>query len=113
MVAKLIRYKNKVTFDYFTVYSDWELTEEEWYEGDDIPTEKAYSLSSQICPWCVKKYGLYKEMNTTPEEVDEEINFYKSENPESLDFICGVFGCNNGAASQDFDVDWKDCEIVG
>ena len=114
MVAKLIRYKNKVTFDYFTVYGDLESTEGEWYEGDDIPTKKAYSLSSQVCPWCIKKYGLYEEMNTTPEKIKKEIEFYKDEDPEELGYsICGVNGCNNGVASQDFNVDWKDCEIIG
>lgn len=114
MKAELIRYKNKnIVFDYFTVYGDWENLGEEWYEGDDIDTDKAVSMWSQICPWCVKKYGLYKEMNTTPEKIDKVIDFYKNENLEDLDSTCGVSGCNNGAASQNFDVEWKDCEIVG
>lgn len=112
MKAKLIRYKN-VTLDYFTVYGDWKnVEEEEWYEGDNIDTQKADSLSSQICPWCIKKYGLYSETETTPEYIDDDIAFYDGEDKEELDWTCGVSGCSNGAAI-DFWVNWKDCEIVG
>ena len=112
MVAKLIRYKNKVTFDLFIVYGEYE-NDENWWEGEDIPIEKADSLNTYVCPWCVKKYGLYKEMDTTPEKIDEEIEFYRDCDPESLDFTCGVKGCYNGAADDTFNVGWENCEIVG
>ena len=53
-MANLIRYKNKVTFDYFSVWCG----ENEYYEYEDFEETKATCVSTQICPWCVKKYGL-------------------------------------------------------
>ena len=111
-MAKLIRYKGKVTFDYFVVWH----YEEKYYDYEVTDDIVADSVMTQACPWCVKKYGLYHnlENSRTPENIDEEIAYYESEpgfNPQDLDFTCDVAGCYNGAADYVW-LDWDDCELI-
>ena len=64
-----------------------------------------------ICPCCVKKYGLYKEAETTEEQNNSCIEDMIEE-PEHYDHpICGVKGCNNGN-SHDGWLDIKECQLV-
>ena len=119
MTLKKIRYKNKVTFDCFEIWLDKNGDNDFWsfesvfdhsmVDRKEVET-KANCVSTQICPWCIKKYNLYKEVERTPESIDEEIEFYKDEDPKELDFCCGVIGCSNGAADY-VDLLWEDFEI--
>lgn len=107
MILKKIQYKGKVDFDYFEIW----LGEHNVFDHASVDInnikDNATCVSTQICPWCVKKYGLYEEVERTKESIDEEIKFYKGENPEDLDFTCGVDGCINGAADY-VDIDWDE-----
>lgn len=111
MTLKKIKYKNKVTFDYFEI---WLGEDESVFDHSMVDREKitnnATCVSTQVCPWCIKKYNLYKEVERTPESIDEEIESYKDEDPRELDFSCGVEGCVNGAADY-VDLPWEDFEI--
>lgn len=111
MVLNKIRYKNKIDFDYFEIwFGDMHgVFDHELIEDVDSIDKRATCVSTQICPWCVKKYGLYSEVERTPESIDEEIDSYKEEgcNPEELDFVCGVDGCENGAADY-ADINWDE-----
>lgn len=114
MQINKIRYKNLIDFDYFEIWLRTEregdfvsIFDHENFELEGKLEDRASCVSTQICPWCVKKYGLYSEVERTPESIDEEIEFYKNEDPESLDFRCGVDGCNNGAADY-VDIHWED-----
>ena len=119
MTLKKIRYKNKVTFDYFEIWLDKNGDNDFWsfesvfdhsmVDRKEVET-KANCVSTQICPWCTKKYNLYEEVERTPESIDEEIESYKDEDPKDLDFCCGIEGCTNGAADY-VDLPWEDFEI--
>ena len=113
MEIKQIRYRNKVDFDYFEVWigTNPSIFDHEMFEIEGKFEDRATCVSTQICPWCIKKYGLYEETNRTPESVEEEIKFYTDADPEDLDYVCGVLGCENGAAEY-MDLDWKDCEVI-
>ena len=113
MQINKIRYKNLIDFDYFEIWLTTErdgdfvsIFDHENFEPDGKLENRASCVSTQICPWCVKKYGLYSEVERTPENIDEEIKDYVGENPEDMDFTCGVDGCNNGAADY-VDINWK------
>lgn len=111
MTLKKIRYKGKVTFDYFEIwFGEWESVFDHGTVDRNKVETKATCVSTQICPWCTKKYNLYKEIERTPESIEEEIEFYKDEDLTLLDFCCGVEGCNNGAADY-IDLLWEDFEI--
>lgn len=119
MTLKKIRYKNKVTFDYFEIWLDKNGDNDFWsfesvfdhsmVDRKEVETKANY-VSTPICPWCTKKYNMYKEVERTPESIDEEIESYKDEDPKDLDFCCGVEGCTNGAADY-VDLPWEDFEI--
>ena len=119
MTLKKIRYKGKVTFDYFEIWLKQNDPDDFWsfksvfdhnvVDRDEL-TAKATCVSTQICPWCTKKYNMYKEVERTPESIDEEIESYKDEDPKDLDFCCGIEGCTNGAADY-VDLPWEDFEI--
>lgn len=113
MILKKIRYKKKIDFDYFEIWlgEDISVFDHELFEFIEDFNSKATCVSTQICPWCVKKYGLYSEVERTPESIEEEIKFYTDENSEDLDTKCGIDGCMNGAADY-VDLDWEDFEIV-
>lgn len=119
MIINKIRYKNKIDFDYFEVLlgNDISIFDHETFDVDGRFEDKATCVLTQICPWCVKKYDLYKEVERTPEDVEEEIEYYTSDGadpedlPEDLDEKCGIDGCMNGAADY-VDLDWKDFEII-
>lgn len=112
MTINKIRYKGKVTFDYFEIWLDEDISvsENETFEFTGDFNAKALSVSTKICPWCIKKYGLYSEAERTPESVEEELSYYENDNPEDLDFTCGVDGCINGAADY-VDLNWEGFEI--
>ena len=119
MILKKIKYKSKVTFDYFEIWLKQNDPDDFWsfksvfdhnvVDRDEL-TAKATCVSTQICPWCTKKYNMYKEVERTPESIDEEIESYKDEDPKDLDFCCGIEGCVNGAADY-VDLPWEDFEI--
>lgn len=119
MVLKKISYKNKVVFDYFEIWLDKNGDNDFWsfesvfdhsmVDRKEVKT-KANCVSTQICPWCTRKYNLYKEVERTPESIDEEIESYKNEDPKDLDFCCGVEGCTNGLADY-VDIPWEYFEI--
>lgn len=115
MILKKIRYKKKIDFDYFEIWlgTDISIFDHETFEVDGKFEDRATCVSTQICPWCVKKYGLYEEVERTPEDVEEEIEYYTSDgaDPEDLDEKCGIDGCMNGAADY-VDLDWEDFEII-
>ena len=113
MQINKIRYKNIIDFDYFEIWLTTErdgdfvsIFDNENFELKGKLENRASCVSTQICPWCAKKYGLYPEVERTPESIDEEIEFYKNEDPESFDTICGIDGCNNGNADY-VDINWK------
>lgn len=111
MTLEKIRYKNKVTFDYFEIWlgEDESVFDHSMVDQSEVEA-KATCVSTQICPWCTKKYNLYKEVERTPESIDEEIESYKDEDPKDLDFCCGIEGCTNGAADY-VDLPWEDFDI--
>lgn len=113
MILKKIRYKKKIDFDYFEIWlgEDISVFDHEPFEFSGDFNSKATCVSTQICPWCVKKYGLYSKVERTPESIEEEIKFYSGENPEDIDWKCGIDGCMNGLADY-VDLDWKDFEIT-
>ena len=113
MTINKIRYKNKITFDYFEVWLGEYVSifDHEPFDFNGKFEDKATCVSTQICPWCIKKYGLYSEVERTPESIDEEIEFFSKENPENFDTNCGIDGCFNGAADY-VDLDWEDFEII-
>ena len=86
MILKKIRYKKKATFDYFEVWLGNEISvfDHENFEVEGKFEDRATVVSTQICPWCVKKYGLYEEVERTPESIDEEIKFYSDADPDEL-----------------------------
>lgn len=113
MQINKIRYKNLIDFDYFEIWLTTErdgdfvsIFDNENFDLKGKLEDRASCVSTQICPWCAKKYGLYSEVEHTPESIDEEIEFYKNEDPESFDAICGIDGCNNGNADY-VDINWK------
>ncbi len=115
MYINKIRYKNKVTFDYFEIWlgEDISVFDHELFEVTGKFEDRATCVSTQICPWCAKKYGLYSEVERTPESIDEEIKEIEEEgcDPEDLDEKCGIYGCMNGLADY-VDLNWEDFEIV-
>lgn len=113
MILKKIRYKKKVTFDYFEVWLGNEISifDHESFEVEGKFEDRATVVSTQICPWCVKKYGLYSEVERTPESIDEEIKFYSDADPEDMGTCCGIDGCKNWAADY-VDLNWEDFEIT-
>jgi hypothetical protein len=113
MIINKIRYKKKIDFDYFEIWMGEEASvfDHELFEVEGKFEDLATCVSTQICPWCAKKYGLYSEVERTPESIDEEIKFYSNEDPKKLDRNCGIDGCMNGAADY-VDLDWSDFEIV-
>ena len=117
MILKKIKYiKKNITFDYFEIWMGEHLNVFDHVPYQPIRKEDverdATCVSTQICPWCTKKYGLYNEVERTPEDIDEEIKFYENEGPEELDCKCGIDGCNNGIADY-VDILWSDgFEIV-
>ncbi len=48
-----------------------------------------------ICPHCIKKYGLYKETETTEQQIDEVISSQSEGNYDYYDLTCGIDGCQN------------------
>ena len=113
-IVKKIRYtKENVVFDYFEIWlGEYNIFDHELFEIKGKLEDRATCVSTQICPWCVKKYGLYEEVERTPESINEEIEFYKNEKPEEFDFTCGIDGCNNGLADY-VDINWDEgFEIV-
>ena len=109
MILKKINYKNKVTFDYFEIWlgAERSVFDHSRFNINGKIEDQATCVSTQICPWCIKKYGLYGEVDRTPESINEEIRLYRNDEPEDLDFTCGVDGCNNGAADY-IDIAWED-----
>lgn len=111
MQLNKIKYKWKVVFDYFEIWLGENESVFDHADADrDEITAKATCVSTQICPWCTRKYNLYKEVERTPESIDEEIESYKDEDPKDLDFCCGIDGCTNGLADY-VDLPWEDFEI--
>ena len=115
MKIKEIRYKGKIDFDYFEIWlgPSINIFDHDSYTitKEDVDAD-ATCVSTQICPWCIRKYGLYNEVGNTPKNIEEEIKFYdKNFDPEDLGYKCGVGGCMNGAA-ENVDLDWKDFEIT-
>lgn len=91
MIVKKIIYKG-IAFDDFTIYC-----ESSDIQPMDEMEEKPVSFASQVCPWCCKRYGFFKEIDSTPESIDWVIQMYAGEDPTTLnEFICGVEGCTNG-----------------
>lgn len=111
MTLNKITYKGKITFDYFEV---WLGTTRSVFDHADVDIEevkaKGTCVSTQICPWCTRKYGLYAEVERTPESISDEINDYKGMDPKKLDRTCGVDGCINGAADY-VDLLWEDFTV--
>lgn len=108
MILKKIRYKGKIDFDYFEIWLGENISvfDHELIEVVGKIEDRSTCVSTQVCPWCIKKYGLYEEVERTPESIEEEIESYKDD-PEDLDCICGIDGCNNGAADY-VDINWED-----
>ena len=109
MILKKIRYKGKIDFDYFEIWlgEKYSVFDHEQFEVVGDIENRATCVSTQICPWCTKKYGLYSEVGIKPERIDDEINFYGNCDPKELPTICGIAGCYNGDADY-VDIDW--CE---
>lgn len=113
MVLKKIRYKGMVDFDYFEIWFGeiHGVFDHELFEIRGKLEERATCVSTQICPWCVKKYGLYEEVDRTKESIDEELEYYKNDDPKTLDCDCGIDGCTNGAADY-VDIPFEEFEVV-
>lgn len=103
-----ITYKGKITFDYFEIWfgPDVNIFDHENFELDGKVEEKATCVSTQICPWCTKKYGLYNLVDRSPESIDDELKFY-GDNGRGLDTTCGIEGCENGLADY-ADIPWEE-----
>ena len=106
-----IVYKGKVPFDYFQIWfgEDYGVFDHETVDLNEVRS-KATCVSTQVCPWCTKKYGLYAEVERSEEDITAEISFYENEDPERLDCTCGIFGCENGLADY-VDLPWEDFDI--
>lgn len=93
---KLI-YDNRVVFDDFQLYreADNSCECEYGYPEDKTTIDKWDEVNVYICPHCIKRYGLYKETETTEEEIDRVIADQKNGNYNYYDLTCGVDGCNN------------------
>lgn len=93
---KLI-YNNKVVFDDFQLYREADNSSEcEYgYPYSKTMIEEWEEVNVYICPHCIKKYGLYKETETTEEEIDKVIADQKNGNYNYYDLTCGVDGCYN------------------
>lgn len=111
MKLNKIVYKGKVPFDYFQIWfgEDYGVFDHETVDLNEVRS-KGTCVSTQICPWCTRKYGLYAEVERTPESIDKEIDDYKGMDPKKLDFTCGVDGCINGAADY-VDLPWEDFTV--
>ena len=117
MIINKIRYKNKIDFDFFEIWFGKFHGIFEGGETEENLDDVATCVSTSICPWCTKKYGLYEETNHTPESVEEEIEYLENGgdpgefDPCDLDYKCGIAGCMNGAADY-MDLEWKDFAVV-
>lgn len=112
MVINKIKYKN-ITFDYFEIWlgMDVSVLDHDPFEFDVDFESEATCVSTQICPWCIKKYGLYSEVGLSPEAVDGEIKYFADLYPEYMDVTCGIEGCYNGGSDY-VDICWDGFEIV-
>ena len=93
---KLI-YNNKVVFDDFQLYREADNSSEcEYgYPEDKTTIDKWDEVNVYICPHCIKRYGLYKETETTEEEIDRVIADQRNGKYNYYDLTCGVDGCYN------------------
>ena len=108
MKIKRIAYKG-IKFDFFWVYDIYG----DYIGGpyDEIDRMEIDSFGVTVCPHCIKKYGLYKEAERTPEEIEKEIAMYDGEDlTQYAENVCCVDGCNNGLGDDIF-LDWMDVEI--
>lgn len=91
VTASMIHYKG-AKFDSFFVYDEIERkripTVNDWVDLNRIT-----GFAASVCPWCIKKYGLYEETYTSPEYVDKIIELADSNNICK----CDTVGCNNGS----------------
>lgn len=88
-------YDKRVLFDDFQLYSEANNSSEYGYPHDQINIEEWEEVNVYICPHCIKKYGLYKETETTEEKINEVINEQAKGNYDYYDLTCGVDGCYN------------------
>lgn len=93
---KLI-YDGKVKFDDFQLYREAENSSgcEYGYPSDNVNIKDYEEVNVYICPHCIKKYGLYKETETTEEQIDEAIKSQSEGNYDYYDLTCGIDGCQN------------------
>ena len=107
MKIEKIKYKG-IKFDFFWLYN----VDGDYIGGpcDEVEKRKIDSIGLAVCPWCIKKYGLYEEAERTPESVEREIAEYEGENPEDFSSTCTVEGCKNGV-SDDIFLNWMDVEM--
>ena len=93
---KLI-YNEKVVFDNFQLFREANNSCEcEYgYPEDKTTTEEWEEVNVYICPHCIKRYGLYKETETTKKQIDKIILNQKDNNYDYFDLTCGIDGCNN------------------
>lgn len=94
-----------IKFDDFRIYDENGNGCDPYQEFDYEPD----AYGSYVCPWCCARYGLYTEVDRTPESVKKEIDLYAEEDPaEYNELICGIEGCWNGIA----DDAWFDADQV-
>ena len=97
LVMNKLIYDKRVMFDDFQLYREADNSSEcEYgYPQDKTNINEWEEVNIYICPHCIKKYGLYKETETTSEQIEEIIAGQKNENYMYYDLICGIDGCNN------------------
>lgn len=104
-MQKKILYKG-VQFDYYFCYN---------INGDDVKkskNKKIDTVGTTICPWCARKYGLYRETGRSAKSLDREIALYQGEDMTTYnEVVCGVDGCWNGIA-YDMYLDYSDVKMV-
>lgn len=100
---KKLNYKN-ITMDAFTFYNE---DKDEHKQEDNIKSLDFNGYGwSYICPHCVKKYNLYKEVGTKEQAIEDVINSGYED-----DFICCIDGCENKNAME-FSFEINECELV-
>jgi hypothetical protein len=101
-----------IEFDDFQLYRETNNSggcEYGYPSDEEINIESYEEADVYICPHCVKKYGLYKECDTTEAVVNEEIKDDIESN--YWDITCSVKGCFN-KNSYDGYLNAKECQLV-
>lgn len=106
---KKLKYKD-VTFDCFCLVDNEKDIYTEGNDANENTNLKDYDeiIGTYICPHCIKKYGLYKETETTEVEINEHCQL---EDSDLLGSVCCIDGCYNDN-TYDIWLDTKQCSLI-